>query len=72
MRLFGTPRGSSPRNPLSWAPTGLKYRSASTRSSSCRWHASRRICSHIHFVRAYGFVGPAGSSSTIGTRWALP
>src|SRR5882672_4058698 len=73
MRLFGIPCGSSPINPLGCAPAGLKYRSRAMRQAmGSEVSRSRRIHSTINFEQPYGFVGPRGASSRIGTDEAAP
>ena len=63
--MFGIPCGSSPINPLSCAPTGLKYLSIAISQVLSDLYKSCKICSINNFVVPYGFVVPPILQSSV-------
>ena len=53
-------------------PTGLKYRSSTTRQRVSATHWSLKMCSMKSFVRPYGLVAVVGKSSLHGTDAGSP
>ena len=70
--MFGIPFGSSPINPLLWAPTGLKYLNIAIFNCGSAFAISLNISSIISLVLPYGLVVDNGESSVIGTIFASP